>query len=191
MTIQDSTDNPGTHLHRRHRLGQINEASIADSSRICKGHQQHSFISKSDDLGFNAAIGWLARDTAQRMGIEVTVSLDEADPRLDERSTTALYRMVQEALTNVVRHARASAVHVDVRERAGRLTLTVHDNGSGFAERATHKAGSFGLMGMRERVFMLGGEMRIDNPPEGGGRITVSLPVAGRGSADAREGQGA
>lgn len=144
-----------------------------------------------DDLGFNAAIGWLARDTAQRMGIEVTLSLDEADPRLDERSTTALYRMVQEALTNVVRHARASAVHVDVRERGGRLTLTVHDNGSGFAERATRKAGSFGLMGMRERVFMLGGEMRIDNPPGGGGRITVSLPVASARLADAREGQGA
>ncbi|MBP6776826.1 MAG: PAS domain S-box protein [Piscinibacter sp.] len=143
-----------------------------------------------DDLGFNAAIGWLARDTSQRMGIEVTVSLDEADPRLDERATTALYRMVQEALTNVVRHARATSVHVDVHERGGRLMLSVHDNGSGFPERATHKAGSFGLMGMRERVFMLGGEMRIDNPPGGGGRISVSLPVASSGAADAREGQG-
>jgi signal transduction histidine kinase len=68
--------------------------------------------------------------------------------------------------------------------------LSVHDNGSGFPERATQKAGSFGLMGMRERVFMLGGEMRIDNPPGGGGRISVSLPVASSGAADAREGQG-
>jgi two-component system, NarL family, sensor histidine kinase UhpB len=125
------------------------------------------------------------------MGIEVTLSLDETDPRLDERATTALYRMVQEALTNVARHARATAAHVDVHERGGRLMLVVRDNGSGFPERATHKAGSFGLMGMRERVFMLGGEMRIDNPPGGGARITVLLPLATSGAADAGEGQGA
>ncbi len=133
-----------------------------------------------DDLGFNAAVEWLARDTARRMGIEVTVSLDEGDPQLDERATIALYRMVQEALTNVVRHSHATEVHVAVHEQGGKLALAVHDNGSGFPERATQKAGSFGLMGMRERVFMLGGEMEIDNPPEGGGRITVRLPIAAR-----------
>ena len=144
-----------------------------------------------DDLGFNAAIGWLARDTSQRMGIEVTVSLDETDPRLDERATTALYRMVQEALTNVVRHARATAAHVEVHEHGDRLMLTVQDNGSGFAEQATRKSGSFGLMGMRERVFMLGGEMRVDNPPGGGARITVILPLAADGAGDASRGQGA
>jgi two-component system, NarL family, sensor histidine kinase UhpB len=131
-----------------------------------------------DDLGFNAAVDWLVRDTARRMGIAVSLKLDEQDPRLDDRSTTALYRMVQEALTNVARHAHATSVEVQVHEDADRLTLTVRDNGSGFPERATEKAGSFGLMGMRERVFMLGGEMQIDNPEGGGGRITVRLPLA-------------
>ena len=131
-----------------------------------------------DDLGFNAAVDWLAKDTARRMGLAVTLELDEHDPHLDERATIALYRMVQEALTNVVRHAHASAVQVRLREEGGRLTLTVRDDGSGFPERATAKAGSFGLMGMRERVYMLGGEMQIDNPEGGGGRITVRLPVA-------------
>ena len=131
-----------------------------------------------DDLGFNAAVDWLAKDTARRMGLAVTLELDEHDPHLDERATIALYRMVQEALTNVVRHAHASAVQVRLREEGGRLTLTVRDDGIGFPERATAKAGSFGLMGMRERVYMLGGEMQIDNPEGGGGRITVRLPVA-------------
>jgi two-component system sensor histidine kinase UhpB len=144
-----------------------------------------------DDLGFNDAIRWLARDTSQRMGIEVSVSLDEADPRLDERATTALYRMVQEALTNVVRHAHATTAHVDAHEHGGRLMLTVQDNGCGFPEQATRKAGSFGLMGMRERVFMLGGEVRIDNPPGGGARVTVILPLAANGAGDASRGQGA
>lgn len=131
-----------------------------------------------DDLGFNAAVDWLARDTARRMGIAVELRLDESDPRLDERSTIALYRMVQEALTNVVRHAHATRVDVQVHEEGDRLTLTVRDDGSGFPEHATSKTGSFGLMGMRERVFMLGGEMQIDNPEGGGGRITVHLPLA-------------
>ena len=130
-----------------------------------------------DDLGFNAAIEWLARETARRTGIEVTVRLGEGDPRLDDRATIALYRMVQEALTNVARHAQATEVHVEVGEQDGALVLTVHDNGSGFPARATQKAGSFGLMGMRERALMLGGGVQIDNPPGGGGRITVHLPM--------------
>ena len=138
-----------------------------------------------DDLGLNAAIEWLARDVARRTGIEVAVQLEDSDPKLDDRATIALYRMVQEALTNVARHARATEVQVAVREREGFLTLTVHDNGSGFAEPAARKQGSFGLMGMRERALMLGGEMQIDNPPEGGARITVRLPAGDGADAGA------
>ncbi len=136
-----------------------------------------------DDLGLNAAIEWLARDAARRMGVEVTVRLGEGDPPLGERASIALYRMVQEALTNVARHARATEVEVEVVQYADTLVLTVRDNGIGFPERATHKDGSFGLLGIRERAFMLGGEMALDNPPGGGGRVTVRLPLA-RGADD-------
>lgn len=129
-----------------------------------------------DDLGLNAAIEWLARESAQRMGIEVTVRLGEVDPALDSQASTAVYRMVQEALTNVARHARATDVSIDMRQSGSELVLTVHDNGIGFPS-TRRKEGSFGLIGIRERAYLLGGTLDVDNPPGGGGRITVRLPL--------------
>ena len=130
-----------------------------------------------DDLGLNAAIEWLARESARRMGLEVTVHLGEVDPALDSRASTAVYRMVQEALTNVARHARATDAHIELRQAGHELMLSVQDNGVGFPASATRKEGSFGLMGMRERAYLLGGSLEVDNPPGGGGRITVRLPL--------------
>lgn len=130
-----------------------------------------------DDLGLNAAIEWLGRESARRMGMEVTVRLGEVDPVLDSRASTAVYRMVQEALTNVARHARATDVRIDLRQANDELVLTVHDNGVGFPSSNPHKEGSFGLMGIRERAYLLGGSLEVDNPPGGGGRITVRLPL--------------
>ena len=131
-----------------------------------------------DDLGLYAAIEWLARDASRRMGIEVTVRLGEGDPPLDERASITLYRMVQEALTNVARHAHATEAHIEIRHLGDTLLLAVRDNGVGFSESVLHKEGSFGLMGIHERAFMLGGQMEVDNPPGGGGRLTVRLPLA-------------
>ncbi len=139
-----------------------------------------------DDLGLSAAIEWLARDAARRMGIEISVSLDECEPPLGERASIALYRMVQEALTNVGRHTRASEVRVELRQRDQALTLTVVDNGVGFSERAMQKEGSFGLMGIRERADMLGGDMQVDNAPGGGGRVTIRVPLANATAAERR-----
>jgi len=130
-----------------------------------------------DDLGVNVAIEWLASDAARRTGVKIAVQLDEADPPLGDRATIALYRMVQEALTNVARHARATRVRIRIRQTGDTLVLTVHDNGVGFSEQAMQKEGSFGLLGIRERAYMLGGEMEVDNPPGGGGRVTVRLPL--------------
>jgi PAS domain S-box-containing protein len=132
-----------------------------------------------DDLGLGAAIEWLARDAARHIGIEVTVRLGDGDPPLGDRATIALYRMVQEALTNVARHAHATDVHIEMNQQHGMLVLTVRDNGVGFSARATQKEGSYGLMGIRERALMLGGWMEVDNPPGGGGRVTVRLPLEG------------
>jgi signal transduction histidine kinase len=90
----------------------------------------------------------------------------------------ALYRMVQEALTNIARHARASDVHIELAQQSGELVLTVCDNGVGFPERAAAKEGSFGLLGIRERALALGGTLEVDNPPAGGGRLCVRVPLA-------------
>ncbi|MCB2019921.1 MAG: PAS domain S-box protein [Burkholderiaceae bacterium] len=131
-----------------------------------------------DDLGLDAAIEWLARDAARRMGIEVTVKLADSVPALDERVSIALYRMVQEALTNIARHAHASDVHIELAQQSGELVLTVCDNGVGFPAGAAAKEGSFGLLGIRERALALGGTLEVDNPPAGGGRLCVRVPLA-------------
>jgi PAS domain S-box-containing protein len=139
-----------------------------------------------DDLGLNAAIDALAREAAQRMDIEVTVHLGHEDPPLSSSAAIALYRMVQEALTNVGRHARATDVNVRLHTEGDEIVLTIRDNGTGFPEGALQREGRFGLLGMRERAVALGGRLEVDNPPGGGGRITVHVPLqktAARGAA--------
>jgi two-component system sensor histidine kinase UhpB len=135
-----------------------------------------------DDLGLNAAIEWLAHGWARRMGVAMSLDLG-ADPALDEATRIALYRMVQEALTNIARHAHASEVRIGLRQQGNELQLTVLDNGVGFDEALMQREDSYGLMGMRERALMLGGTLEAGNAPRGGGRITVRLPL--RAVADA------
>ncbi len=131
-----------------------------------------------DDLGLNAAIEWLARDASRRLGIKVTVHLGHEDPPLAPGADIALYRMVQEALTNVGRHACATEVQVGLDQAGGELVLTVRDNGTGFRDQALRQEGRYGLLGMRERALALGGRLAIDCPPGGGSRIVVHLPLA-------------
>jgi signal transduction histidine kinase len=131
-----------------------------------------------DDMGLNAAIGSLARDAAQRMDLEVDVDLDAEDPPVSERAAIALYRMVQEALTNVGRHARATEVHIALKRQGEMLMLDVRDNGSGLPVQALQREDRYGLLGIRERALMLGGQLVVDNPAGGGARISVRLPLA-------------
>lgn len=130
-----------------------------------------------DDLGLNAAIEWLAEGWQRRMGISVRLRLCSDDPPLGQAVSIALYRIVQEALTNVARHAHATKVKIAIWHEDGELVLTVRDNGVGFTEPSMYHDGSHGLMGIRERAYMLGGTMEIGNSPGGGGRIAVRLPL--------------
>lgn len=127
-----------------------------------------------DDLGLNAAIEWLARDVARRMDIAVTTHLRETETTLDDRIATHLFRMVQEALTNVVRHARARNVGITLAHEADDIVLTVQDDGIGYPQRALQREGSYGLLGMRERAGLLGGHVEIHNTP--GACLSVRLP---------------
>jgi two-component system, NarL family, sensor histidine kinase UhpB len=131
-----------------------------------------------DDLGLNAAIEWLAREAGRRMGASVTVALGDSDPPVDDRVATAIFRMVQEALTNVARHARATEVRIAVLSHSDELVLTVEDNGVGYPDDAMQREGYFGLLGLRERAAMLGGQLELGNPPGSGARLTVRLPLA-------------
>lgn len=130
-----------------------------------------------DDLGLNAAVESLARRAAERMDIEVTVRHDEHDPPVHPGVATALYRMVQEALTNVSRHAYATDVNIDLRVAGSHVVLVVEDNGGGLPADALQRPGSWGLRGVRERVALLGGTLALDNAPGSGARLTVRLPL--------------
>jgi two-component system, NarL family, sensor histidine kinase UhpB len=130
-----------------------------------------------DDLGLNAAIEWLADGWSRRMGVAVQLHLRSGETPLDDALNIALYRMVQEALTNIARHAQATQVCIEIKKIGRELQLTVMDNGVGFDEASIHREGSFGLVGMRERALMLDGRMMIGRSPSGGGRVTVRLPL--------------
>jgi PAS domain S-box-containing protein len=143
-----------------------------------------------DDLGLNAAIQWLARDATKRLGFTVSAKLDEGDPQLSSQASIALYRMVQEALTNAARHAHASDVQILMRQVGAEVVLSVHDNGIGFPDKIAMPEGGYGLMGIRERAYMLGGHLEIDNPPGGGGRVCVHLPIAPQADPRPRREQG-
>lgn len=130
-----------------------------------------------DDLGLSAALDWLAREFSRRMGIKVRLEVDDNGPPVPERASIAVYRMVQEALTNIARHAKAKRARIEIRHGPSELQLTVDDDGVGLPAMAMHRAGSHGLVGMRERCHMLGGELQLGSSPLGGTRISVKLPL--------------
>lgn len=130
-----------------------------------------------DDLGLVPALEWLAEDFSKRTGIEVHLDLELGDLVLSEALATAMFRITQESLTNVARHAQARTVYIGTGQHDGRLLLTVRDDGMGMAPGAERKAKSFGLVGMQERARFLGGEAHIHSTPGQGTTIQVSLPV--------------
>jgi len=130
-----------------------------------------------DDLGLAPALEWLVQNMAQRSGFTCTLTMDEASPALPQAHSTALFRIVQEALTNIAKHARATEAAVEVRREAARLLVRVRDNGAGFDAAGPRKPTSFGLLGLRERVSLLQGELRIESVPGTGTTIEIDLPV--------------
>lgn len=132
------------------------------------------------DLGLQAAIEWQVEEFKRRSGIgcQLMVANEDFDRALDEHTATALFRILQESLTNVLRHARASAVKVTLGCSQTFLTMEIYDNGVGFAPEDREKSQSFGLQGMEERLRALSGNMRIDSAPGRGTTVTVSVPVS-------------
>ncbi len=128
-----------------------------------------------DELGLEAALRRFARDTTERYGLEVRV-LVTLPKRLDRQEETVLYRVAQEALTNVVRHARASAASVVVTASRGGVQLVVEDDGIGFDPSSLSAAEQIGLMGMRERLELLGGSLRLESAPGEGSSVYARLP---------------
>ena len=130
-----------------------------------------------DELGVIAAIEWMAKDFQKRTGIACKVTIRAVDAISDTIRATAIFRIVQEALTNVIRHAAASLVNVSLEKKGDTLILEVRDNGIGIAEGRIFGSKSLGLLGIRERVLMLGGETVIRGKPGEGTLLRVILPM--------------
>ncbi|HKC94611.1 MAG TPA: sensor histidine kinase, partial [Nitrospira sp.] len=129
-----------------------------------------------DDLGLVAAIEWQSRDFERRSGIRCVCDAAQEEIELDHSCATAAFRICQEALTNVLRHAKATSVRVLLMQENGDLLLEIHDDGQGIPSGKLTDPASFGLMGMRERAGSLGGKVQIAGSPGKGTTVTVRLP---------------
>ena len=138
-----------------------------------------------DELGVAAAIEWMARDFKNRTGIDCKVTIQAVDKISDTVRTTAIFRIVQEALTNVMRHAAASQVNVSLEKKDDILVLEVRDNGIGVMEGRFFDSKSLGLVGIRERVLLLGGEAVIRGKPGEGTLVRVTLPLGNGANSNA------
>ncbi|MCL5021814.1 MAG: PAS domain-containing sensor histidine kinase [Nitrospirae bacterium] len=134
-----------------------------------------------DDLGLTAALEWEAEEFQRRTGIDCTVTFHPPDIVLEKDLATAIFRIVQESLTNVIRHAEATRVSVSLEEREGAAVLSIEDNGKGITEDQIADSEAFGLIGIRERAVFLGGRATFEGSPGKGTVVTVVLPLDGGG----------
>lgn len=134
-----------------------------------------------DDLGLLPAVEWLLHNFRERTGVTCEFDLVTPELELAEPYATAIFRILQESLTNVARHAQATLVEVTLGRDDDAVLLTVQDNGRGFAVDAKRNPASFGLMGLRERVYLLNGELALDSTPGHGTRIRVRVPLTSTG----------
>lgn len=128
------------------------------------------------DLGVVSALEWLVEEFSRNTGVPCKLDTAEDEIGLDDTHSTAIFRMVQESLTNVARHADASQVEIRFHRHGDDYLLNVSDNGKGF-DLSAPSAKSFGLVGLRERALMLGGEVAISSAPDHGTTVRVRIPV--------------
>lgn len=164
---------------RTNDMKQLIDATVASVRRISADLRPVML----DNLGLVPTLEWLTREFFSRTGICVTLDIPDENLGVSGDAATAIFRIVQEALTNVARHSGADEVSIEVLRRSGSVVAIIRDNGRGFSEPDSRKARSFGLLGMRERAYVLGGEVKISSPAEKGGRkgaqVEAVIPAFG------------
>lgn len=141
-----------------------------------------------DDLGLVAAMEWQAKEFSSRSGIACEADLDAEDVPMEKELATAVFRIFQETLTNVARHANATKVFVHFEARGGKVILTVADNGRGISRKQINDPKSFGIMGMKERALLWGGDVHMIGSRYKGTTVTVSIPLRQEGKDDQNPG---
>jgi PAS domain S-box-containing protein len=137
-----------------------------------------------DDIGVSAAIEWQCGEFQNHTGIKCEVNVGPEDIILDQERSIAIFRIFQEALTNVARHAKATRVKASLKKKGGKLELKVRDNGRGITEEKISDPKSFGFVGMKERAHFLDGTVEIRGIRDKGTLITVRIPLPEKGKND-------
>ena len=184
------------------QLSAVEETAARDASLVSRLHQATVMVDdlvKSvrriasdlrppilDQLGLPAALEWLAQDFSKRTGICCTATINAANDAISQELGTALFRIVQEALTNALRHASATRVEIVLGTTSGCVTLEINDDGGGITEAGTMGPGSLGILGMRERAAALGGVLEVAPRQEGGTRVAAWFPPTPSASGSGR-----
>jgi two-component system sensor histidine kinase UhpB len=153
---------------------EIVQLGLEDIRRIARELRPEAL----DDLGLPSALAALTERFSRQARLQIELHVEPDLPELGRDAELVIYRVAQEALTNVARHSGARAAAVRVAEANGRVVLDVHDDGRGFSTDGT--ARGFGLVGMRERAALAGGTLRVDAAPGNGTRVVADLPVVRR-----------
>ena len=163
---------PRLHARTRWMLEQI-DATIKSVRQIINDLRPHVL-----DLGLTAAVDWQIAEFQRRTGVSCELVSHNHDLHVSDRCATTLFRILQESLTNVSRHARATSVRVELAVDPESISMTVRDDGIGLHKAGRQKPGSFGLVGIEERVRILGGRCVISSRPNAGTTVQVSIPAA-------------
>jgi signal transduction histidine kinase len=131
-----------------------------------------------DSMGLFAAMRWQFKEACNRSGLRCSERYPEQEPAFSPEAAIAVFRICQEAVTNILKHAQAKCVDVSVVVADGTFTLRIADDGRGVPPHRLRAIGSHGLASMRHRVLALGGSFNLESPPDGGTVVTVHLPLA-------------
>ncbi|SIQ55528.1 Signal transduction histidine kinase [Janthinobacterium sp. TND4EL3] len=180
LVLRIDADMLASRTQRRHpRLNARARSTLAQIDATIKSVRQiiNDLRPTVLDLGVNAAVEWQVAQFRQRTGIACEVSESHDDICLSDQCATALFRILQESLSNISQHANASRVQVKLEKCRDTVSLSVSDNGVGAAIDGRNKLGSFGLVGIEERIKLLGGTFYIVSSPGAGMSVHVSVPL--------------
>lgn len=154
-------------------MNELLEQTIKTVRRLATSLRPHIL----DDLGLKAGLEWLARQSCKRQGISYRLHWGLKQEAVNDGAASAIFRICQEALNNVVRHAEASHVDIKLHKTRDKLSLSVQDNGKGFDNENKASSG-LGLLGIQERISLLGGTLYLDTRLNSGTCLTASAPIS-------------
>ena len=166
--------------YKTQSMAELITATVSSISRICSELRPAIL----DDVGLSAAIEWQAEEFTSRTGIACKIRTDPPEIKLTEELSVAVFRIFQETLTNVARHARASKVEIQLRLTPSEFSMRVCDDGIGLEDSGPQKVKTFGLLGVKERVRGFGGELKLATGDTGGTCIDIVIPAPDPAASD-------